>query len=185
MCKRKNIVPNFIKIKPAVENNRSCASVKKAEKIWLKLEIKHKYKELAECELETYALHLEITRNMSNFEFDEWLIFDQKVLNQKASIVKLKKLTHEKKLNNLCAKIRVVERKMPKFIPEFVINESSAVLDENELDLLNKSLKFAPKPTKDPIVDTIVDVETILKYKLPSVQNDIRPKNRRRDNKNQ
>lgn len=55
-----------------------------------------------------------------------------------------------------------------------MINESSEHFDEGELNLLNKGLKFTPKPVKLKTIETIVDIESMLKFKLPSIQNDIR-----------
>lgn len=40
--------------------------------------------------------------------------------------------------------------------------------------MLNKGLKFTPKPTTVPLLETVVDIETILKFKVPSIQHDIR-----------
>lgn len=39
---------------------------------------------------------------------------------------------------------------------------------------MNKGLKFTPKPMESSLLETVVDIETTLKYKLPSIQNDIR-----------
>lgn len=174
-CRRKNTLPNFIKIKAAVENYRSIAAVKKAEKTWLSLEIKHKYKELSDTEIELYNLHLFLTKNLNNSEYSEWSEFDQMVNSQCLAWRKRKQTTHSHKVSVLCENNPQIVCE-PHFISDFVINESDESFSSEELDLLNKGLKFTPAPTKLPLLDTIVDIETVLKYKVPSTQNDIRTK---------
>ncbi|XP_055306468.1 uncharacterized protein LOC129570775 [Sitodiplosis mosellana] len=82
------------------------------------------------------------------------------------------------KLETICElmlqRISKQKRKKPELLPNFVINESSVQFCEEELNLLNKGLKFTPKPMKIPLLETVVDIETTLKYKVPSIQNDIR-----------
>ena len=51
---------------------------------------------------------------------------------------------------------------------------SSATFDDDELALLNKGLNFNIKPMKPPALETVIDVETMLKYKLPQTQKRIR-----------
>lgn len=173
-CKRLNVTPSFVKIKAAVKNNRSDIAVNKAKRTWLNCEIKHKYKELAQTELSVYSLHLEITKGLNDFEFIEWISFDNKVQNDIEKLFKQKTLTHNRKLNNLIEATRKIEPKLPQFIPDFIHNESSVSFSEDELNLLNKGLKFTPKPPHMPLLDTVVDIETCLKFKVPSIQHDIR-----------
>lgn len=46
-----------------------------------------------------------------------------------------------------------------KFIPDFIINKSDVVLDENEIKLLNNGLNFALPHASPPLCDIIVDSE--------------------------
>lgn len=62
----------------------------------------------------------------------------------------------------------------PEIIPDFVVNLSNENFTEKEMNLLNRGLKFTPKPNKLNVTETVVDIETILKHKLPSTQHTIR-----------
>lgn len=59
-------------------------------------------------------------------------------------------------------------------VDDFVINLSSEIFSEKELELLNYGLKFNVKPICDPVVDVVVDIETALKFKSESVKHHIR-----------
>lgn len=61
-CKKKKLLPSFIKIKVAVSNPRAQAAIKCAQMKWLNLEIKHKFKLLSDTELKVYNLHLDLTK---------------------------------------------------------------------------------------------------------------------------
>lgn len=89
-------------------------------------------------------------------------------------LLKRRKETHRHKLLQLTVSAPRVINNKPEFIPDFVINESNEIFSDEELNLLNKGLKFTPKPTEIPLLDTVVDIETVLKFKVPSVQCDIR-----------
>lgn len=87
-----------------------------------------------------------------------------------------KQKTHTRKLSKLSN--QTVNTKTvstaPEIIENFVINESSEKFEDDELNLLNMGLKFTPKPAKIEVLESIVDIESMLKFKLPSIQNDIR-----------
>ena len=174
-CKKKKVVPSFIKIKTAVQNPRAAKAVQFAQSKWLNLEIKDKFKQMSDIELELYNLHLEITKNMNENLFDEWISFSEKVNLTAKDDAKKKRLRQSKKLNKLI-EVKNTNGKCfePEIIPDFVINKSSVDFNEEELNLLNLGLKYTPKPLKTPFVDLAVDIETILKYKLPSVQEELR-----------
>lgn len=124
-CRRINVLPKFIKIKAAVENYCSNKAVQSAEKIWLRMEVKEKYRILAEHELELYNLHLKITRGMNNCEHERWLNFTRTVHARVKGIVNKKKQTHNKKIGYLSEKKPVQSECLkPMFIPDFVVNES-------------------------------------------------------------
>lgn len=172
-CKRLKVLPNFIKVKSAVDNYRTKMVIKKAEKLWLDLEIKHCYKMLAEKELKMYNLHLKITKGLSDSEHRDWWDFNRCVQEKYEREIEKVKERHTKKLSQLTVK-SPCENLMPEFIPNFVVNESDEYFTENELNLLNKGFKFTPKPIKLPILESVVDIETFLKFKVPSIQCDIR-----------
>lgn len=96
-CKRLNVIPKFIKVKTAVDNNRSKLAIKKAEKVWCKCEIKHLFKELADKELTLYNLHLKITCGLSDSEHRRWLNVQQSMLYGIENTLKKVRKTHKKK----------------------------------------------------------------------------------------
>lgn len=172
-CQRLNVIPKFIKVKSAVDNNRSKLAIKKAEKEWCKNEIKHLFKKLAEKELTLYNLHLKITRDMSDSEHRRWLNVQQHVLHGIEHTLKKVRKTHNDKIQQLTVN-KHTENLTPEFLPNFIVNESSENFSGDELNLLNRGLKFTPAPMKLNIFESVVDIETLLKYKVPSIQNDIR-----------
>lgn len=122
-------------------------------------------------------MHLRITSRVPSELYEQWLLFDSSV-QRFARIARFKKRErHGRKLSDLISE-RNEEKKVfePKMIPDFVVNLSNEHFAENELNLLNRGLKYTPKPNDVNITDSIVDIETILKYKLPSIQNAIRTK---------
>lgn len=57
-----------------------------------------------------------------------------------------------------------------------MVNQSNESFTEEQLLLLNKGLNYAPRPKNVDLLESIVDIETILKFKPFSVQNEIRAK---------
>lgn len=175
-CQKEKIVPNFIKVSTAVKNYRTTKVLEMAKKAWLNLEIKHLFNELAETELKAYGLHLKLTKNMNLYEIIEWYEFEEKVFDRVQKVVQQKAEKHEKKLSELLSNKTSNEKVMftPELVPDFVVNLSNQDFSERELNLLNKGLKYTPKPNNIPLTDAVVDVESIIQYKTYSVQNDIR-----------
>lgn len=175
-CKKKKVMPSFIKISAAVSNYRSAQAIECVQSMWLTLEIKHLYRLLAEYDLESYNLHLSLTKGLNCVEMDAWHDFQNLVLQRVQAKVLEKRLTQKKKLDILLSKNGNKEKLVPKLIPDFVVNESTETFRKAELDLLNKGLKYTPKPNVINFVDAVVDIESIIKYKTNSVQNAIRKK---------
>ena len=174
-CKKEKLVPSFIQVKTSVLNARSEKVIKFAQSKWLDLEIKHKYKLLSDSELELMNIHLSLTKDLNSFEINEWYAFESQVNRATMRMKQKKLLSLNRKLNFLRERqSSPFSALKPEFIADFVVNKSSENFTEEELNLLNKGLKYSPKPEKVPIVEAIVDIETMLKYKVPSVQNDIR-----------
>lgn len=77
---------------------------------------------------------------------------------------KLKRLNHKFKVIKEKQYPRIVRtRVVPQQIDNFVKNRSSVEFSGNELELLNKGLKFAIPPTKPPVEDIIVAVQSQMK----------------------
>lgn len=174
LCKKGGVTPNFIKVTCVVNNSRTEKIINFAQKKWLSLEIKYLHEKLARTELELYSLHLKITKSLTLVETSMWDEFVNKILEQISNATKKKNETLKKKYLALREKNKKVERVEPKFVEDFICNYSDEVFNENEIKLLNKGLNFTPKPNKLPLLDAIVDIETILKFKTYSVQEDIR-----------
>lgn len=178
-CLKNRIVPKFIKVSCAVQNSRTNSVINVAKNKWLRFEIKFLFSKLSDIELELYELHLYITSRVSvdTVVFEQWVKFDDSVLKFTRVAHNKKRACHHRKLLNLISdkneKKKVCE---PKMIPDFVVNLSNEQFTEEELNLLNRGLKFTPKPNKIDVTESIVDIETILKYKLPSTQDVIREK---------
>lgn len=174
-CLKKKVIPNFVKISVAVTNARSNKAKKCAEKEWLKTELKFMYKKLSETELIVYSMHLEFTKSFNYYELDAWNSFSCELKNDIDKLVKKKRLKQKRKLLKLIDKYKgnSVQRK-PEFLPDFVINRSNETFSEDELMLLNKGLKYSPKPSKVPLLPIVLDVETVLKPKIYTVKENIR-----------
>lgn len=175
-CKKNKVMPSFIKVTAAVSNYRSTQAIKCAQSTWLTLEIKHLFRLLAEYDLESYNLHLSLTKGLNCVEMEAWHEFSKVVFERVQAKVNKKRLTQKKKLNLLLGKKEISEKQPPELIPDFVVNESIETFNEAELNLLNKGLKYTPKPNAINFVDAVVDIESIIKYKTNSVQNTIRDK---------
>jgi len=175
-CKKSMVFPNFINVKVAVNNSRSEKVLKFAKIQWLNLEIKFKYGLLSDIELELYNLHLKITKYLNDEEFKWWLEYTLKIKNKVALFEELKKAKLQNKFEKLISKSepKVSNYKDPLYVENFVCNLSEVVFTEEEIQLLNKGLNFAVKPGKPQLLDTIVDIETMLKQKLPQTQNRVR-----------
>ena len=52
----------------------------------------------------------------------------------------------------------------PKFNPDLIVNLSYENLSDEEFNLLNKGLRYSIKPQKTPVLESVVDIETILKF---------------------
>lgn len=68
------------------------------------------------------------------------------------------------------AKIKTEPAIAPKYVENFVHNLSSETFDENEWLLLNKGLNYTPRPNGIPLVNAVIDIETVLKSKTYSTQ---------------
>lgn len=69
------------------------------------------------------------------------------------------KQTHTRKLNALVASYAPTAKLSLVFEHNFVINETNEVFSEEEMNLLNKGLKFTPKPIKLNTLDSVVDID--------------------------
>lgn len=164
-CQKKKVYPNFIKLKCSVQNSRTEKVIKCAKDMWLKTELQYHYSRLSEIELETYSLHLEIVSAMNAVELDMWNVFCSKLEENIEEIYRRKTIKQDRKFKRLSEETQGEIRPEPAFVDNFVHNLSDNVFEPDELQFLNKGLKFIPKPKQVAVVDAVVDLETVLKYK--------------------
>lgn len=174
-CKKFNVFPKFLKIKCAITNNTTDKVINQSKRTWLNLEIGTQFQKLSSIELELYNIHLMIIKNIHcDYEFNQWLIFGTNLYEKISVSIRKKNDNLHRKFLELVQNKSINKTSKPVQIEDFVKNLSSEQFNETELNLLNYGLKFAIKPIKDPVVDVVVDIETILKYKSENVKHHIR-----------
>lgn len=182
-CLKKKVVPHFVKVTCSVKNSRTKQVIDLAQRKWLRVEIKYLFSKLNEVELKLYSLHLEISKSLNCYESDYWLNFLKKGDVDVCKAVKKKKEIHNKKLLSLVQE-KLQTNKVdgayfePENIPNLIVNLSDTEFSNEELNLLNKGLKYTPKvnTNESVLLESVIDIETILKYKMNSVQKEIREK---------
>lgn len=135
---------------------------------WLQLERKKIHSRLTDIELKLYDLHLQITKGMSVFVYNEWLKFLEFCDANTFKFVSKCKDKHNRKLKKLIdakQKLEIDKRQNVQTVPDYVKNVSSVTFTEEELSFLNKGLNHAMKPLKCDVKQTVVDVESVLKRK--------------------
>lgn len=174
-CLKNKVTPKFVKVKCVIENPVTNKVKDFAQKKWIREEIKYLFAKLHDTELKAYNLHLKITKDMHITELEKWYEFENNVHKHTHSADMKKKNIQNKKFQKLLNEIEQADKiQPPKILDDFVINLSTERFNENELNLLNRGINFTPTPKNQNIFETIIDIETILKFKLPSVQHTIR-----------
>lgn len=135
-CLKNRVKPKFIKITGAVSNSRTINVIEHAEMKWLRFEIKYSYGKLADVKLELDEVHVYITSRLLDSENLEWLRFVNSVLRFARKLQNKKRLSHKRKLDRLIEERRNCECK-PKFIPDFVVNQSNEQFTDDEMNLLD------------------------------------------------
>ena len=85
-CKIHSVFEKFMKVKTSTNCKISESIIKFAKNKWLKSEIKNFYANRNKLEIKAYNLHLKLTKNLNNFEFIDWSVFENKmydVINHK------------------------------------------------------------------------------------------------------
>lgn len=131
--------PNFIKVKSGVINSRTEKAIHKCKNDWLKRELKYLYGKWSRIELETYELHLNLSKSLLYNELVDFLEECDIVTVKKS---KRKRYTLNKKMTTLLIKKeqKRVERKMifdkgemERDRNKFVRNLSTKSFNENEM----------------------------------------------------
>lgn len=179
-CKKHKVFPKFIEFGLNVRllNSRTDKIKHQAKLFWMNAEIEHHYANLDFLQLQLYEVHLKITKNLYND--DDFKTF----LSQQSTIfIRCETIYHEKrrrqygKLERLIAtqSVQTIEPKpCVENVSDLVVNLSNENFSDNELELLNRGLNFAIKPTKTPILDAIVDIESAIQYRTFDVKKQVR-----------
>lgn len=190
-CQSEEVFPKFISVKFP---RRSSARIRKIElkskKLWLKSEIKTKYALLSNLNILCYNLHLKITKTLNVYADvlmrrtqslrygyvgtdnvgSAWCVFNNILECEIDANVRDKKIRQHKKLSWLLHRKYTVEQKPNVvFLEDFIVNESKEVFDQDELNLLNRGLKFAPPAANPPFRDICCGIEASMKtaYDIP------------------
>jgi PHD/YefM family antitoxin component YafN of YafNO toxin-antitoxin module len=164
-CLKIGVTPKFIHITESLNNNRSKSAVEVAKQHWLKKEIQHHFAKKDEANAELYGLHLSLTKGLTDKEHKCWLAFLSGI-----DVVITQKIRRKRsRLLGKFSRLRETSPKKPDYkgthtqIDNFVYNVAEADLTVAEMELLNKGLNYVHPPTKPPIDDIIVGVESALK----------------------
>lgn len=160
-CRRLGVFPNFISLKTNYNSRASMKALEFAKDKWLNLEIKSQYSKLHRLELEAYGLHLNLTKNLNAVEYEDWIVFLHNMDNVIQHKLEQKINTHNKKLSKLVPRNPVSQKTNPVSI---VKNESSQTFSNEEMNFLNKGLKYNLHFKKPPIDEIINGIETAIRF---------------------
>ena len=174
-CKQLKIFPNFIHRYFRDRTNDPVLKkvISQAKFRILHLEINNHYAKLERTKRELYALQLLLMKKSHK-------LFWERIYERSVQIVsyksRQKRMTHINKLKRLelYQKRERKEYKQTKLEKNFVINRSSQVLSPDQVILLNKGLKYRPKPIEAPINEVIVAVESSIKGMEPEEKANLR-----------
>lgn len=147
-CKHVNVIPNYINIKSNTRSHSSEIAIKKAQKIWLNEESRHWFTVRDNLKHHLKILYSELSFKLHNVEFD---LLDHKARDIASLEVHKKFLTQQKKLRSLVSNTPKSKTNIRKddltVLPEHtfhprVKNLTTTVLSNNELQLLEKGLKY-------------------------------------------
>lgn len=152
-----------MQIKRSINNNRTFRAIDRAKLAWLKNEISYHHARLNNLNIATYSLQQKLTEHYLNIGrhdlYKNFLRYVTQLVHHKTKL-KLVKLNRKfKRLieNRDPKEVRV--RSAPMQIENFVVNQSSKKLNEEELQLLNRGLKFSIKFVKPPIDKFVVAIQ--------------------------
>jgi hypothetical protein len=162
-CISHQIVPNYIQVK--IKNNSIAAKKAKqtAEKSWIKNEIKFLYRKKSMLNTLLYKKHLDLANSLHPLQFVKQLNLIESRVGRK---VFKKKKTQSQKLTKLMNEQKPKDEILLfdfEFYPR-VINKTQINFDENEMNLLNKGLKYNfCKKSKQGIFDELIAAESAIK----------------------
>ncbi len=182
MCNKHHVFPKFMKVYCPNKGVIGESVVQRAKRKWLQLERRKIHTKLTDIELKLYDLHLQITKDMSAYDYSEWLKFLEFCDVATIKLVSKYEDKHNQKLHKLIEtnlKDKMKNRPSISAVDDYIKNISSITFTENELCLLNKGLNHAVKPLECDIEQTVVDIESALKKKpdwtKATIRNKVKP----------
>lgn len=129
-----------------------------------------------DLQLEKYNLHLLIVKDFNVFELEEWNSFLNFWNDKHKMTIKLKITKLNRKLNNILKDKPniLIDKVKPKYVDELVFNLSSKTFNNDEMNLLNKGLKFTPFPNKINFKEIVANIESSIQFKNENVKHNIR-----------
>lgn len=162
-CKSKKVFPNFIqhKFSCKTDDKRVKKLIYEAKRKLLDVEVNRHYMRAERIRREAYSLHLFLLQNTHQSIWTE----REKNVNRTGNFKSIRKRrTHRKKLHQLITEQIVCKQSEKKDPVNFVINKTERTFTTDQLRLLNKGLKYKPKPLEVPKNEIIVAVESTIQF---------------------
>jgi hypothetical protein len=148
ICKREKLIPRFINKSFNLKNPTKKVSklVENAKKKWMSNEVKFHYANIERMKLELYNKQLLLLKYTSPLQ---WRQEEERISRQIGVKCKEKRQRLKGKLKILREKAKAPKWTSPTPPParSFIINKSSETFTDEQLNLLNKGLKYKPKPS--------------------------------------
>ena len=145
-CIKRKLIPNYVNLKCKSKCQSAEKAVRRAEIIWVKLEIKRYFKILNILNIHLKVIHSELTFRLHKIEFD---LLDTKIRNFVNQNDLIKRKTLNKKLNLLETRNNITDNdqnpKVHTFYNRFK-NLSNIEFTTHEINVINRGIKFCPKP---------------------------------------
>lgn len=124
------------------------------------------YRALNSIELNAYHLHSELIKRCTDLCVTDFIdnvniVVERKAINK---YIKVRAKLNELKNKQIKRRHKRIENIKPEYIQDFVINKSDCQFDEDEMELLNKGLKFALPPDGNQIEELVVDIASSLNF---------------------
>lgn len=157
-CLRRNIIPKYAKVNIKDKSNTARKVKAYSESMWIKTEIKYLYSQLNKYNKEVYNKYWQLWQQYSFLEIEEIVYgFGEDYINNK---VKKREVTIKKKLDKLIKDNMQNERNNNTYAQR-VVNLTEVQFNEEEVELLEKGLKYAP-PKKINKEDVLIECESII-----------------------
>ncbi|CAG7726619.1 unnamed protein product [Allacma fusca] len=170
-CRVHNVFPKCVVFNSKVKTPSTKRALEKAKTYWLSSELHSLYAKRSSIEVELYALHKKLSQTIPKLQWDEMerkmfrSIEEKKRKKRNSQNKKLKNLLKEKSNHSGVSNVVSVSGSDSNGVNEttvYVKNLTDVVFSKEELDLLNKGLKFSLPPMRPPIEDIISDVDASL-----------------------